>query len=275
MRKFFSIMVVILLSMTVLAGCGDNDDKEEIKPKVKPLVVAMELTHPPFEAKDDKDNPTGVSVDFARAFGDYIGREIIFENTSYSGLTSSLQEGRADMVISSMTITDEASKVVDFSEPYAQVMLAALVSTNSGITTVDTLNQKGKKVAVITGSLGSTYVQNNLPKAEIIVLANESQCTTEVAQGRADGFIDDELTIYKSWKDNADTTMPVCISLDQPEMWGVAVQKGNTELLAQVNEFIETYRVNEGFKKLTNKYLYEENASFSELGFKWIFDADQ
>lgn len=274
MRKFFSIMVVILLSMTVLAGCGDNNDKEEIKPKAKPLVVAMEMTSPPFETKDDKGTPIGVSVDFAKAFGDYIGREVIFENTSYDGLTSSLQDGSADMVISSMIITDETSQTVDFSKPYANVMLAVLVNKNLGITTIDSLNQKGKKIAAITGSAGYLYAQNNLPKAEIIALANESECTAEVAQGKADGFIYDQLTIYNSWQANLDTTSPVSISLQEPQMWGVAVRQGNTELLAQVNEFIETYRVNGGFKKLTNKYLSKEKVDFDELGFKWIFDVD-
>nr|WP_315022360.1 transporter substrate-binding domain-containing protein [uncultured Aminipila sp.] len=274
MKKFFSIMVVILLSMTVLAGCGDNADKEKVKTKAKPLVVAMDLTQPPFEMKDEKGNPTGVSVDFVKAFGEYIGRDVKIENTSYDGLISSLQEGKADMVISSMSITDEASQTVDFSEPYADIMLAVLVNKNSGISSAESLNQEGKKIVVIADSAGYIYAQKNLTNTEIITLADENACVSEVTQGKADAFICDQLSIYRDWYNYTDKTTMISIGGQEAERWGVAVQKGNTELLAQINEFIGTYRVNGGFNKLTSRYLSEEKTTFDKLGVKWIFDID-
>jgi polar amino acid transport system substrate-binding protein len=56
------------------------------------------------------------------------------------------------------------------------------------------------------------------------------------------------------------------------EQWGVAVKKGNTELLDKLNAFIVQYRNEGGFDKLTEKYLSDEKAAFDELGFQWFFD---
>ena len=56
------------------------------------------------------------------------------------------------------------------------------------------------------------------------------------------------------------------------DKWGIAVQKGNTELLDQLNTFIKEYTENGGFDELTEKYLSKEKEAFGELGFKWFFD---
>ena len=237
-----------------------------------PLIVAMELAYPPFETKDDAGNPSGVSVDIAKDFGAYIGRDVQIVDTAWDGLIPSLETGKADMVISSMTITDDRKKEVDFSEPYANAELAILANKASGITSIDDLNQAGKKVAVKTGSTGDLYAQNNLPNAQIISLADESACVTEVAQGKADGFLYDQLTIYRENQNNPDTTVAIFIPFQNVEYWGVAVKKGNTELLDSLNAFIEQYKADGGFDRLTDKYLSNEKAAFDKLGFKWFFD---
>lgn len=274
MKKILCVMIVLILSMTVLVGCSDDSDNEEAEVNKEPLVVAMELAYPPFETKDEDGTPVGISVDFAKAFGEYIGRDVKIENTSWDGLIPSLQTGKVDMIISSMTITDDRKKIVDFSNPYANAMLAVLTNKDSGINSVEDLDKSGKTLAVKTGSTGYIYAQKNIQNAEIIALADESACVTEVAQGKADGFIYDQLTIYRNWQNNLDTTDAIFIPFQNVDMWGIAVQKNDTELLAQLNEFIETYRINGGFDKLTNKYLSEEKAAFDELGFKWFFDLD-
>ncbi len=270
MKKSIQVLLAaVLAASAVVSGCAG---KGGAKGESEPLVVAMELTYPPFETKDAQGNPTGVSVDFMKAFGESIGREVRIENTSWDGLIPSLQTGKADMVMSSMTITEERGKTVDFSDPYANAMLAVLTNKDSGITAVEDLNQAGKTVAVKTGSTGYIYANNQLTNAKIIALADESACVTEVAQGKADGFIYDQLTIYRNWQENTDTTAAVFIPFQDVDKWGIAVQKGNTELLDQLNAFIGEYTANGGFDELTEKYLSKEKEAFGELGFRWFFD---
>lgn len=268
-----SLMILMLLAAAVgIAGCGKKEKSGEGDKEV--LTVAMELAYPPFETKDEEGNPSGVSVDFMEDFGEYIGKEIRIENTSFDGLIPSLQTGKADMVMSSITITEERKQTVDFSEPYANAMLAVLTNKDAGISSVEDLDQNGKKVAVKTGSTGYLYAQEHLQNAEIIALQDESACVMEVSQGKADGFIYDQLTVYRNWQNNQDTTDAVFLPFQDVEPWGIAVKKGNQELLDQLNAFIETYREDGGFDRLTEKYLSEEKKAFDELNFLWFFDME-
>lgn len=273
-RKICAFLSLLLLILAV-GGCGKEEKKaagEKKEDNKEPLVVAMELAYPPFEGKDDAGEPEGVSVDLMKAFGEYTGREIRIENTAWDGLIPSLQTGTADLVISSMTIRPDREEQIDFSDPYANALLAVLTSKNSGAGSIDDLNQAGKKIAVKSGSTGHLYAESNLTEAELIVLPDESACVTEVAQGRADGFIYDQLTIYRNWQKNLDTTEAIFIPFQEPEKWGIAVQKGNKELLGQVNDFLKEFRENGGYEKLEETWLSEEKEAFETLGFQWFFD---
>lgn len=276
-------MILTLISMLILAalaftGCGSSQNSTaqssaSTDSSDKPtLTVAMELAYPPFETKDDLGNPEGIAVDFMTDFAEQYGYDLVIENTAWDGLIPSLQTGKADCVISSMTITEERAEAVDFTDPYAVAQLAILANANSGISSIDDLNQPGKKVAVKTGSTGDVYATKNLTNAEIVRLADESACVTEVVQGKADGFLYDQLTIYRNQAANPDTTSAIYIPFQEAESWGIAVKKGDTELLDQLNEFIAQSKEDGEFDRLTEKFLSEEKKAFDEYNFKWFFD---
>lgn len=263
MKKLVPIILALICAVFIVSGCAQKKSND--------LVVGMELAYPPFETKDEYGNPTGVSVDFAKAFGEYAGRPVRIENIGWDGLIPALQTGKVDMVISSMTIKEERLEKVDFSEPYAKSLLALLVNSKSDVGKAEDLNQEGKVVAVKTGSTGQIYAEKNLTKAKIVPFIDESACVTEVAQGKADAFIYDQLTIYRNNKKNPDTTKAVFIPFQGVEYWGVGVKKGNQELLDQINAFIEKFYAENGFEAITEKYLKEEKAAFDQNGFEWFF----
>jgi polar amino acid transport system substrate-binding protein len=270
-RAVAAIATTVVAVSLLLTGGGRSAGEPGATPRPT-LTVGMELAYPPFETKDAAGEPTGVSVDFMKDFGAAYGYDVVIENTAWDGLIASLQTGKVDAVMSSMTITADRAKQVDFSDPYAVAQLALLVNVKSGIAKADDLNQPGKSVAVKTGSTGDVYATKNLANADIIRLADESACVTEVIQGKADAFIYDQLTIYQNNQANPDTTNAVFIPFQDPEHWGIAVKKGNSALLAQLNAFIAKSKTDGEFDKLTNKYLATEKATFDSLGFKWFFD---
>jgi polar amino acid transport system substrate-binding protein len=273
MKKLGIFSLFAVLMVMLVSGCGssnDNEKKAAVKTD-KPLVVAMELAYPPFEMKDKEGNPSGVSVDLAKDLGKYLGRETVIVNTAWEGLIPSLQTGKADVVISSMSRTDERAKVVDFSIPYAQSTLGILLKKDSDIQGAKDLNQAGRKVAVKIGTSGYIYAQKYLKKAEIIALADESACAAEVAQGKADAFLYDQLTILRRSQDYPNTRA-IYAEYAGLEPWCAAVKKGNTELVSKINTFIKEYRADGGFEKLSQKYLPKEEKAFKEMGFVWFFD---
>lgn len=269
-----AVAVGLVLTVT---GCSDKTSDAQSQAKADTmekavLTVGMELAYPPFEGKDAAGNPAGVSPDFMKDFGKAVGKEIKIENIAFDGLIPALVTGKVDMVMSSMTITDARKKTVDFSAPYANAMLAILTNKAANIRSIDDLNQSGRKIAAKIGSTGYLYAQKHLTKATVTALADASACVMEVASGRADGFLYDQLTIYRNHMKNPDTTAAVFIPFQKVEPWGVAVRKGDENLVKALNTFIENYRKEGGFEKLTEKHLAAEKKAFDAYGFKWFFD---
>ncbi|MGL5355161.1 MAG: transporter substrate-binding domain-containing protein [Cetobacterium sp.] len=259
-------MKKILLSLTLLLSSFTFSQN-------RPLVIGMELAYPPFEMSDENGKPTGISVDMAYALGEFVGRDVIIEDMSYGGLIPALKTKKIDAVISSMSITEERKLSVNFSKPYAKSYLGMLVNNASGITKSTDLNAKGKKVAVKKGTSGHTVAEKYFPLAEILVFDKESAIILEVSQGKVDAFIYDPLTIYKNWTKNSSTTTPLLEQFEtESQPWAVAYRKGEDDLGAQIDEFIDEYKANGGFNKLADKYLGEERAFFKEKNVPFFFD---
>ena len=240
----------------------------------KKLVVGMELAYPPFEMTDTANNPTGLSVDFAKALGLKLGREVVIENMAWAGLIPALETGKIDLIISSMTITDERQKTIDFSDPYAMANLALLIAKNSTVKSYADLDQPGRKLAVKKGSTGHSYAVAHLKNANnIMVFDKESACVLEVVQGKVDAFTYDQLTIFRNWQENKDkTNVNLAPYQETPEYWGVGIKKGNDALKSDVNAFIKEFRATGGFNKLADTYLTDEKKTFDELKIPFFFD---
>jgi polar amino acid transport system substrate-binding protein len=249
----------------IFSGCG----KEASGPQ--PLLVGMELAYPPFEMTDEQGEPSGVSVDMATALAEYLGRPLEIRNMSFDGLIPALKTGSIDLVISSMTATEERAKSIDFSDPYLHTELALLVPKDSDVTSVTDLNQEGRVVAVKLGTTGHVYATDHFDKADIRVLQKENACVLEITQGKADAFLFDQLSVYQSAKRHPDSTRAILDSF-QRESWAIGLQKGNEELRAGVNEFLAAYRADGGFDRLGEKYLGEFQRGFRELGIPFVFD---
>ncbi len=269
-----NLLVFAVLGAAALAGCSDSSQTSTPADTLDKdvLTVGMELAYPPFEGKDAAGNPAGVSPDFMADFGKAVGKKIRIENIAFDGLVPALVTGKVDMVMSSMTITDARRATVDFSVPYANAMLALLTRKDASIRSIEDLNAPGRTLALKIGSTGHLYAQKHLTKAKITALADESACVMEIVGGKADGFIYDQLTIYRNQQRNPKATNAIFIPFQDVEPWGIAVRKGDVKLKEALDKFIADYRAARGFEKLTQKHLSDEKTAFDRLGFRWFFD---
>jgi polar amino acid transport system substrate-binding protein len=252
---------MLLVLSLLLAGCGN---------KTRTLRVGMEMKYPPFEMLDEKGEPAGVGVDLARALGEHLGLPVKFENMPFDGLIPALKTGGVDVVISSMTATDERRKSIDFSEPYLRTGLCLLVAAKSDIQSAADLDRQGRKVAVLKATTGHTWAEANLKNAEVLLLADEAAAALEVSQGKADAFIYDQMSTLRNSLKYHDTTRPL-LKPFREEGWAVAFAKGNDELRAKVNAFLSDYRSKGGFEKLGDKWLKEQKAEFKKREVPFVF----
>ena len=243
-----------------LAACGKKDDS---------LRVGMELTYPPFETKDAQGNPDGVGVKLAEALAKDLGRPLKIVPMEFTGLIPALKSGNVDIVISSMTATDERRQSIDFSEPYAFTGLAILTGKDSKIKSAEDLKTPGTRIAVKAGTTGESWIATHLPDAKRTAFGEDPACVLEVAQGRSDAFIYDQLSIYRYQKMNPDSTRALLTPFVE-ENWAVGIGKGNAGLKGKVDAFIEKFRKDGGFGKLGDQYLAEEKKTLEQMGVPFI-----
>ena len=235
-----------------------------------PLIIGMELNYPPFEMTGPTGEPSGVGVDMAHALADYVHRPLQIENMPFEGLIPALKTSRIDLIISSMTATEERAKSIDFSDPYLNTGLAILVKKNGDIQSIADVDKPGHIVVVKTGTTASVYARSHFKDATTLPLEQDTACALEVVQGKADAFIYDQMSIYQFAKRNPDTTRGL-LDPFQHESWAIGIRKGNTALEDQVNAFLKDFKAKQGFDKLGDKYLKDDKEAFRKMGFPFYF----
>jgi polar amino acid transport system substrate-binding protein len=236
----------------------------------KELVIGMEMSFPPFEMLDTSGQPAGVSVEMAKAMGKYLQRPIRFENIPFDGLIPSLKTGKVDLVISSMTVTQERSKSIDFSDPYLKMGISILANKNSSIQSIADVDKPNITVAVKKATTGHIYAIQHFHNAKILIFSDSPTCATEVAQGKADCMIYDQISIFANWRKYQDSTRAI-LQPFQTEEWAMGIRKGNDELRTQVNAFLKQFKESGGFNDLGNKYFGENKKIFQQLGIPFYF----
>jgi len=267
-RPFLAFTAVLATTCAVaitMTSSGCSPDAA-----TRPLRVGMELSYPPFEMTDTDGRPTGVSVRLAEALAAHLGRDLVIENITFDGLIPALKTGKIDCIISSMTATPERARSIAFSDPYLKTGLALLVAKDSPVNAAADLDQPGRVVAVKKGTTGHHYAAQAIKQAKLLVLDKESAAVLEVAQGKADAFIYDSLSVYQNHKRHPDTTRAI-LQPFREETWAVGLRPGDEALRDDVNTFLKEFQAAGGFEKLGDEFLPEEKAAFKEQGIPFYF----
>jgi polar amino acid transport system substrate-binding protein len=258
--------IIMLVCAWLLGGCSEKSTLPDQKTELR---VGMDLSYPPFEMQNQAGVPDGVSVRLAESLAAKLGRPLKIVPMDFSGLIPALKTGNIDLVLSSMTATDERRQSICFSKPYAFTGLALLVGINSDVGSVEDLKKPNRSVTAKAGTTGETWAIKNIPEAKRVVFEDQTACVLEVAQGRADAFIYDQLSIYQYAEENKTTTRGLLNPFVE-ESWAIGIAKNNEALLAQVNEFLDDFRKQDGFGKLGERYLQKEKKFLEASGIPFI-----
>ena len=260
---------LIFTLLTFAAACTPSDS-EDAATSNPPLIVGMELAYPPFEMRGADGKPDGISVRMAEDLAAHLNRPLKIEDIAWDGIIPSLQTGKIDLIISSMTRTEERARVIDFSDPYVSNGLCILVAKNSKYKSIDDLQESTAKIAVKLATTGHLYAQAELEGVDLVVLDEASMCALEVVQKKADAFIYDQISIYRFYKEHPDKTEALLQPIRQEE-WAIGIKKGNDTLRTQVNEFLKDYRAGKKFNELAERYMKDEKKAFEDAGVPFIF----
>ncbi len=264
--KRFSVLSLLLVFLASLAaGCGQSaasKDKpaakasriDEIK-KAGKLVLATG-NYRPFEYHDEKTNKiVGYDIDVAEAVAKKIGVPLEVKEMQFTSLIPSLQNGQADLVIAAMYITDQRKEVVDFADPYMDTGMVLVVrKENSDITGPDKLN--GKTVGVKTGATSEKVAQELKEKGANITIKSYKETVDyllDLENGRLDAAINDLLNQLE-YNKTSDKVKIVGTPFTKASL-GIAVKKGDKELVDLVNSVLKDMKQNGEADKLYKKWI--------------------
>lgn len=237
----------VLMMVTLAVLCGPAWAE-------KTIVFATDATWPPMEFVDGSKNIVGYSIDFLKAAGKEAGFTPVFKNTAWDGIFAGLSGGKYDAISSSVSITAERQKKMDFSDPYFTVHQALIVQKASKAASLADL--KGKKVGGQIGTTGYFAIKGTegvvAKSYDEIGLAMEDLNVGRLAAVVCDDPVAANYALIK-YKDTL--RIATVIKTDKPEYYGFVVKKGNKEVLDLLNKGVAAVKAKGIEKELKKKWI--------------------
>lgn len=237
LTKVLAVVMALAFVLGTLAACGGKEE-------TKSLTFGTNAEFPPFEyvsangvisSADGTQSYDGIDMAIAKQIGEDNGVTAVINNIEFDSLLVALENGQIDACIAGMTITEERQKSVDFSTPYYVATQVMIVKEDSDIASA--ADMEGKKVAVVQGYTGETVVKELGLDFESFKKGTE--CVLELVNGKCDVVVIDSATAKKYVGDNEGLKIVEDASAFEAEEYGIAVKKGNTEVLDMVNATVE------------------------------------
>lgn len=218
------------------------------------LVAGMEGNWAPWSYHDlDTNEVIGYDADTARAIGEKLGVEVQIVEAPWESLFAGLDDGRYDIVINGVEVTDERSEKYDFSEPYAYIHTALVVrKDNEEIKSFDDL--KGKKTV---NSIGSTYMElAESYGASAAGVSTLNDTIQNVIDGRADATLNADVSIYDYLNQQPDANIKIVATTEDASHVAIPIRKGNETASFEkaVNAAIEELKADGTLAELSEKY---------------------
>ena len=218
------ILVLCLVCVICLTGCGKNDDT---------LIMVTEAGFAPYEYYDDGEI-VGVDIDIAREIAKEMGKKLVVKDVAFDSIINEVKTGKADFGAAGISYTDERAKQVDFSINYSTSNQVVVVKNGSNIRDVNNID--GKKIAVQLGSVADTYVTSNFKNSEIVREKKYLAAIQDLKDGKADAVVMDELPAKEMVKNNND--IMILSGNLASDSYGMIVKKGNKKLLNAINKVL-------------------------------------
>lgn len=229
MKKIGMDSIWVLALVALFAGCAQKDKD----PETKYLVMGTSAEFPPFTMRAAAGSlVVGFDVEVAKAITDQVGLPLKIEEMAFDRLLPALAAGKVDLVLARLAITEERQRFANFSAPYYDATPVAVIVAG-GPVPESKAELKGMKIGVLSGSKGEAAAKELTPADRVFRYEAAVDVARKLLAGEIEcAILDEEQADHLAKKQQL---LMVLRPDFGRELYGVAVKKGNGELLAQVN----------------------------------------
>jgi cystine transport system substrate-binding protein len=251
-RRFLLGTLSLLLGSSLFSPVFAADLLDEVKANGT-LKVGLEGTYPPFNYQDESGQLTGFEVDFAKALAKELGVKAEFQPTKWDGILAALESKRLDVVINQVTISEERKQKYDFSTPYTVSGIQALTRKADADSIKNPADLASKKVGVGLGTNYEQWLKENVPQADIRTYDDDPTKFQDLNVGRIDVILVDRLAAFEMVEKTGNRLAVAGDAFSRQES-GIALRKGNPQLLAAIDSAIAKLRADGTLKQLSEKW---------------------
>lgn len=235
----------LLKAAFALAACGamasaHADLLDDIK-AAKKVRIAIDLGVPPYGMTDGRMVPTGSDVETARLLARDLGVELEIVQTTGANRIPFLQTGKADIVVSSLSVTPEREKVIDFSVPYAQIL--SVIAGPKAVALKGFEDLAGKRVASTRGTTNDRLATEGAKDAQIVRFDDDATLITAVSSGQVD-IVATSPALVKTMRENAPARELEVKFVMKGFPLGMGLRKGEARLQKWINDWIQVNTTN-------------------------------
>ena len=254
------VIVVALVAVVVLGGFLNTTETDVLK-KVKArgqLFVGTQVPYEPFEFYNTTSGHyEGIDMEIAQKVADALGVTLVIKPMDFDPLFGAVQTGQIDMAISSITITTDREKTVNFTSSYYMANQAVLMKDTTTVTNINGLN--GTKIVAQLGTTGAEWAKTNLVDTGRVA-ANDYSDYTDVSaaaltiqNGQKDAFIVDTPVAY-GYANTAANHMKVAFVITTNENYGICIQKNQIDFRNAINKVIADMKADGSLAALLHRY---------------------
>ena len=217
------------------------------------LTMATNATFPPYEMTTDSGEFEGIDIDTAKAIADKLGLELQIDDMDFDAALLSVQQGKADIAMAGVTVTDERKAVMDFSDSYATGIQSIIVPEGSDITSPDDL--AGKKIGTQRGTTGYIYCSDDFGDENVVAYDDGLTAVQALNNGQVDAVVIDNAPAKEFIAAN-----PGLVILETSyaeEDYAIGLAKGSS-LEDAINSALEELKADGTLQSIVDKYITAE-----------------
>ena len=217
------------------------------------LTMATNAAFPPYEMTTDSGEFEGIDIETAQAIADKLGLELQIDDMDFDAALLSVQQGKADIVMAGVTVTDERKAVMDFSDSYATGIQSIIVPEGSDITSPDDL--AGKKIGTQRGTTGYIYCSDDFGDENIVAYDDGLTAVQALNNGQVDAVVIDNAPAKEFIA--ANPGLKILDTSYAEEDYAIGMAK-NSPLEDAVNSVLEELKADGTLQAIVDKYITAE-----------------